>query len=253
MPPNRKGAFDAVDTLATLQVSQFVDRAKFQPLTAAPAQVESKESDDGAQPRQYEDPAKQAIIDRILLEERLREQFSADHIIRACQQQDVEEEKTDLHREATESDDYWAMTTPGDLSNDVRSKRTDASYWDWPTKTHREDKDDVIQTILEQERIRQLFSADHVVLKIKEEAAALQKKESPLPQNDTYWSWDAKVDPNDDDGQMDKDKIIQKILEAEVLRQQFSMVTLEKNLMPERKEQEVSSADLQNDEYWAGF
>ena len=44
-----------------------------------------------------------------------------------------------LQREATDSDDYWAMTTPKDLSSDVRSKRTDPSYWDWPTKTKDEE------------------------------------------------------------------------------------------------------------------
>jgi hypothetical protein len=248
MPPNRKGTFDAVDNLATLQVSQFVDQAKYQPLTT-PALTQSKTAPavvvEEVQQLQLQPDAKQATIDRILLEEKLREQFSADHMIHANQRQ--EEEKTEVHRETTDSDDYWAMTTPNDLSDEVRAKHTDSSYWDWQSKTKEETKDDMIQAILEEERIRQLFSVDHMVEKIQEEAAGLQKKKILLSQNDDYWSWDGKVAESANEVPVDKEKVIQK------LRQQFSVDVLEKKLMEERKDEEVSRADPQNDEYWAGF
>ena len=252
MPPNRKGAFGAVDNLETLQVSQFVDRGKFHPLTAAPVEATQAEPSQPVsipkQQQHHEDPAKQAIIDRILLEEGLREQFSADHVIANLQKAD---EKTDLHRQPTDSDDYWAMTTPKDLSSDVRSKQTDASYWDWPTKTKEEEKNDLIQAILEQERIRQIFSVDHIVKNMQQEAAAVQqKKESLRPQNDSYWAWDSKAE---DDVPVDKEETIRQILQDEKLRLQFSVETLENKLIQEKREDVVSRADPQNDDYWAGF
>lgn len=256
MPPNRKGAFDAVDSLATLNVSQFVDKSQFQPLTA-PAPITSNPSKGvTSAPKpvapKFQDPAQQALVDRIFLEERLREQLSADHIIRTEQHADV---KTDLHRENTDSDDYWAMTTPKDLSEVLHArKKTDASYWDWSAKEQK--KDDVIQAILEQERVRQLFSVDHMVLKIQEEAVTLQKKQEGLatPQNDSYWSWSVDVEPNDDDMQPDRVAIIQHILGSEKLRQQFSVAALEEKLTQEAKvSEEESHAVATNDDYWAGF
>lgn len=269
MAPNRKGAFDAVDSLATLNVSQFVDKSQFQPLTTAvtpacsnPTKVTSTPAPKPAEesiPR-FQDPADQALVDRILLEERLREQFSADHIVRTEQQRhdDAEEQQTDLHREDTNSDDYWAMTTePKDVSEIARARKTDASYWDWHENAKQQKKNDLIEAILEQERVRELFSVDHMVLKIQEEAASLQKKqEVALPQNDTYWSWSgAEVDLNDKDLQPDKEAIIQHILESEKLRQQFSAAALEEKLTQEAKvsEEDPSRAVAANDDYWAGF
>lgn len=256
MPPNRKGAFDAVDNLETLQVSQLVDRAKFQPLTTvstettSQAQAEVTPVETSTPQQHHDDLSKRAIIDRILLEERLREQFSADHVIRTTLKQ--AEEKTEIHRQVTDSDDYWAMTTPEDLSSDIRSNDKDPSYWDWPTKTKQEEKHDMIQAILEQERIRQLLSVDHIVMKMRQQAAALQQKQedSLRPQNDSYWAWDGKAE---DDAPVDKEEVIRQILAEEKLRQQFSAETLEKKLIQEHKEDMLSRADPKNDDYWAGF
>lgn len=255
-----------MDSLATLNVSHFVETSKFQPLTAAapPAASETKQANDvdavpsaaETETLQQQDPAKQAIIERILTEERLREQFSVDHIIRANLPNEAAEEKTDLHREETNADYYWAMTTPENLSTEIHSKRTEASYWDWPTKSKQQKQDDLIQAILEQERVRQLFTVDHLVLNLQKEAALQQKKESLVPQNDSYWEWDAKVDLNDDAMQPVKEQVIQHILEAEKLRQQFSVATLERKLVQEQKVSEadvVSHANPSNDDYWAGF
>ena len=65
MPPNRKGNFDAVDSLATLQVSQFVDRAKYQPLTAPRAetsQVSQTETVKVEAPRHHDDHARSQAL-----------------------------------------------------------------------------------------------------------------------------------------------------------------------------------------------
>lgn len=258
MPPNRK-VVDAVDTLATLNVSQFVD-AKYQPLIVpAPSLSQTKPNSKpdapiATVPLLQEDPVRKAIIDRIIVEERLREQFSADHLIAANR---CGEEKTEdvLHREhAEDADDYWDTATPDDVGM-IKARRTDPSYWDWRDESKKQDKDDLIQNILKQEKVRELLSIQHVEQKVQEEAAALSKaKQSLLPESDSYWEWNAQVDLNDNDMQPDKALVIQHILEAERLRLQFSVAAIEDKLKQGQKDAgQVSSTIAANDDYWAGF
>ncbi|CAB9510594.1 expressed unknown protein [Seminavis robusta] len=280
MPPNRKQV-SGVDTLATLNVSQFVETSKFQPLTAATsvsaAQVQVQQQHEGreapiiasatAPSFQHDDPIKKAIIDRILTEEHLRQQFSADHIIQSNLPR--EETKTDgaVHHQANDADDYWAEEQPQvsdlDAAFTVRSKHRDAAYWEWKTLGQQEEKDALVQRILEEERVRQLFTAEHIEQTIVKEASKLQQKgvtpEELVPQNDSYWNWStSNEDQKEDDVVLraqDKEGMIQEILEAEKIRQQFAVDSIEAKLIQEAKNHAASASQAVagNDDYWAGF
>ena len=210
MPPNRKGAFDAADSLAALNVSQFVQTSKFQPLTAQPPVASSQQQqqqpstkptisssykNDAVAPRvpSAAELANRAIVERILADDCLRIQFSPDHIIETLQQQQqqqqqshakaAEEEKVEIvHRDnatTSSADDYWDMPTPS--ASELLTSTTTTTTKGRPTS----------------------------------DAAA------------NYWDWPSMTP------QQQNDETIRQILQAEKHRQLFSVDHVEQNLRKE--------------------
>ena len=283
MPPNRKGDF-GVDSLATLNVSQFVETSKFQPLTV-PLQEQQQEQIENVtavatvatteQPVLCtEDLANKAILDRVLQEERLRIQFSADHIIESIQQQqqrkEEEKEETVVRREnANDVEGYWDMPAIPTTKTTVvraRNNKNANQYWEWPS-TPQQQKDATIRHILEAEKQRQLFSVEHLEQNLFKEAAALKEKgeqqQQQVPANDSYWQWEANnpaggsISSNDAMTANEKAALIESILVAEQTRQLLSVEHLEQNLTSPAaataKSQSAVVIGKVDDDYWAGF
>lgn len=308
MPPNRKGAFDTEQSLATLNVSQFVDTAKFQTLTAAPSVSSTqKPSSDGTTIRistndatepvavavatvptkvtpSADELANQAFLDRIVVLERLRALFSADHILEAIQQEQrrrPEEEEKEEAEVVHQSDgakaevDYWDMPTPTSTALEAPKvvhavHNQTANYWDWPStpKQHQSEiiRDETIRDILQEEKHRQLFMGEHIWANLQKAAAALNEKAADATpqqaQNDLYWQWDDGVDPNKnsvgsrDLSALEKASVIESIQADEEVRQLLSVGHIEANLKAadvSTPSATVSSATWSDDDYWAGF
>lgn len=234
---------------------------------------------------------KQVVIDRILQEEKIRQLLSVTHLEKSARQM-----KTMLltqsvmvrsnNNEEKVDDDYWFMPSEeSDLLHaavhqDVYAKQSQQalSYWDWPSHTQLEERDLMIQGILNDERCRQLFSMDHIEKNLTKQAAALMalasqaNPPSPLnPENDSYWGWNNPQSashvsdpdhpmrsywdwPNDIDTQKEQEKtrIIEAILQEERIRQVMSVEHLEAKLISHTQQQHHSIAahTAGADSYW---
>lgn len=293
MPPNRKGTFENVDNLATLNVAAFVTTSKYQPLTslqhehAAPSPFlvvgeEAKavegfnDNDDHQFPITTASHGHQTnLLNQIVEQERLRQQFTVDHVIETTLQNNYEVAEVPMQHAATTAKNdnninYWDEETPENQSelravHTVKSKHVDQDYWMWPERpSKQEEKEAVIRRILLEEKNRELLSVTTVEQQIRKEAFQLASVSSTKPkspsQNDAYWAWETPASvsaagSNDTLTPEEKNSVIQNILEAERIRQQLSAATIEEQLTREAKKlpTEQKTCIAANDDYWAHF
>jgi hypothetical protein len=179
---------------------------------------------------------KQDIIDSIVEEEKARKLLSIEHVEDNLQTNDNSKSQL-IYAEPTDND-YWC---DGNEDRATANKPTNMqSYWDWPTLTSQEENRKVIDSILEEDYVRQLLIVTHIAVNIIRQSAdvsAPKEKRSPSLQSDEYWDWSLPVEtgywqwPN---SPKDKKSFrIQQILEEEISRTQFSIQHLESNLLRE--------------------
>jgi hypothetical protein len=84
---------------------------------------------------------------------------------------------------ATLSSSVQEATAP----SDVKKAPDCDSYWNWPSKS---EKDLIIERILEEERIRQVLSVDHISQNLRQESETLRQKEESKTNDATgeYWA-----------------------------------------------------------------
>jgi len=144
------------------------------------------------------------------------------------------------------------------------------SYWDWPSVDEAEkEKQDIIDTILEEEQARQLVSADHLEKSLQANAVESTSQtiyaqttdadywydsnddcatvDKPTAPQQSYWDWQT-LSP-----QEEKQQAIDNIMDEERARQLFSIAHVVTNVI--RQSAEVSTthkhqASLQSDLYW---
>lgn len=273
MPPNRKGAFETVDHLATLNVESFV----YKPLTsqlghnASISQQEYQEEDARDEARvkievRTESP-KLTTLDSIVEEERIRQLLSSDHVVETIQKSHVPVQQQILQSDNV-GKNYWDEETPDNKSemrgvHTILTKNTvDEEYWAWTEPPSKQDK---IRKILQEEKNRHLLSSDHMVETIQKEAFHLVDVEPDYKseQNDAYWTWETpaiEVSDTPQQLQLEKDAIIHQILESEKIRQQFSVATIEEQL--KRNTMDLSSngpvvtnaeTKAESENYWYSF
>jgi hypothetical protein len=175
MAPNRKSNADVVDSLHVN--ASFLVQSKYVPLTASAQPEPEPSSDDGlvhaphsldaTHPAQSywnwpaQEETKEQLIARILEEERVRQLLSVSHVennlVIQAQQQRKTEENVEMVSAPETDDDYWKDYTPA-----TRTAQPQPSYWEWPTLTEEEQRQQLIQQILEEEACRQTFSVAHI-------------------------------------------------------------------------------------------
>jgi hypothetical protein len=206
MPPNRKTNVDVVEGVAGLNLAQQV---KFPPLTSVTQTKEvvpqQQPSDSGiiraAHTKDPSHPAnaywdwstntlsesKQQLIDQILKEEQVRQLLSTEHVEQTFQ--NVQPMETETERAIVVEEDYWfqppteAKEVPRDAHHPMQS------YWDWPTKTAAEQKQDWIDSIVEEERCRQLLSVEHVASNLVTAATSPGIAMGAGGADPSYWVW----------------------------------------------------------------
>mmetsp|Transcript_29282 Transcript_29282/g.44954 ORF Transcript_29282/g.44954 Transcript_29282/m.44954 type:complete len:316 (+) Transcript_29282:207-1154(+) len=276
-----------IDALSTLDVSSIVN-TKYLPLTHPQEEqqrIEEQEQEqqqqdnyvEGAHLKDESHPAnsywdwdeetseqnKEAVIERIVAEDKIRDVLSVDHMIqntiRSNLKADIEEQNEDV-KESAES--YWEMPAPSD-ENTTSSTFVQAqhardvshpknSYWDWPVMTEEDQKNAFLEQIVKEEEIRQLLSAQHmedtmVADTNNEDAEMIESNvnsdsywndtqqdecvQAPLHTYDdshphaTYWEWETLTE------QEKKQKLITQIIKGEKIRQMLSAAHLKENLL----------------------
>ena len=184
MPPNRKTNYDGV---AQALQGRFV--------AAAPKHHDNKSSP----PPQSE---RERTIASILEQDRIRQLLSSDHLqanlIKDSQRRTTQQSgKKKAPSSNDDSDEYWAM--PGVIVTTETSQGVNTgAVTEYPCSQpvlgtvqppEESEKRQIIQQILEAERVRQLFQADHVEKRLVEQAALLTTTASSLkPEHDAYWA-----------------------------------------------------------------
>jgi hypothetical protein len=220
MPPNRKGSTDLAEGITNLNVANFVTTAKYQPLTQP--QVNDVQAVQEIQGKAYYVPVvvsywdwptdanstKEAVVERILEEERIRQFFSVNHIesnlIAAAEiaAASLKEDTVAVTVSPKETDDYWYTPEEEHVVDDVApvaSQCVDTAsepatgaaaepplnYWDFPAFKAQER---VAQAVMEEERIRQMLSVNHIQERLMEQCSQNSEPAAPLEAtNDAYW------------------------------------------------------------------
>jgi hypothetical protein len=210
MPPNRKTNVDVVEGIAGLNLVQQV---KFPPLTS---EIQTKEvvpqqqptSDNGiiraAHTKDPSHPAnaywdwstnplsdsKQQLIDQILKEEQVRQLLSIEHVEQTVvQNAQPMETETETERAIVVEEDYWFQPPTEEKVVLIERNANLQSYWDWPTKTAAEQKQDWIDSIIEEERCRQLLSVEHVASNLVTVATSPGIVMGAGGADPSYWDW----------------------------------------------------------------
>jgi hypothetical protein len=219
MAPNRKSTADVVDSLQVNASSFVLQSSKYAPLTAQP-EPEPASDDAGlvnapysldvthpAQsywdwPAQQQDATKEqtTTIARILEEERVRQLLSVSHVEKnLIPAQVVKTEEEDVEMvSAPETDDdydYWYQPSEDYAPAPRTAAHAQPSYWDWPTLSEEEQRQQLIQQILEEDACRQTFSGAHIQenLMTKQQHAVPTTMGTPLTGavggHASYWDW----------------------------------------------------------------
>jgi hypothetical protein len=213
MPPNCKGSTDLADDITNLNVANFVTTAKYQPLTqpqmnAHTVQEIQGKTDDSVPVVSYWDwptnanSPKKLVVERILKEERTRQLFSANRIgsnlIAAAEKAASMEEDTVAVTDK-ETDDYWFTPEGEHAEEDITSQCVDTAsepatgaaaaeprqnYWDFPAFKAQER---VARAVMEKERIRQMFTVDHMQERLMEQCSQTTEPAPLEATTDAYW------------------------------------------------------------------
>jgi hypothetical protein len=297
MPPNRRSNVDVVNTVASISVSSL--QPKFLPLThpqeeeqrrqsiessrhkfpgSSDEEIHAGHTEDSPWDWQSEPESRQCVIDRIRHEEKIRQLLSVTHLEESAKQtRPRTQDGIRSNNKKIVDDDYWFMPPEERDGRVVYSTQSELSfYWDWPSHTKQEEKDLTIQSILMDERCRQLVSMDHIEKNLTKQAAIMAT--APLanphlnPENDAYWDWNNPQKasdvsdqdnrtvsywdwPNDVDAQeQEKTRIIQDVLQEERIRQSMSVEHLESKLVAHAQQHHslVAPTGLggASDSYW---
>mmetsp|Transcript_766 Transcript_766/g.1840 ORF Transcript_766/g.1840 Transcript_766/m.1840 type:complete len:242 (+) Transcript_766:121-846(+) len=161
---------------------------------------------DWAAESQSDEGKRARILDSILEMERIRQILSTkhteEHLIRThfapapsgADDVDASEEAVAADTSLPQNDDYWSWPSASDPP--ARRMSPADAYWfvppTQPTAAHVKGRQ-LLDRILEQERCRQVVSADHIVDQLKAESASgAPQQESSNGSNkdgDDYWSW----------------------------------------------------------------
>jgi hypothetical protein len=214
MPPNRKGSTDLAQGITNLNVASFVTTTKYQPLTQpqvnAPVveEIQGKSADSVPVVSYWDWPTdanspKETIVENILEEERIRQLFSvnriASNLIAAAEKSASLEEDTVAVVSTKETDDYWFTPEEEEhAEEDIASQCTDTAaepaidvaveppqnYWDFPAFKAQER---VAQAVMEEERIRQMLTANHIQERMMEQGSQITEPAHLEAANNTYW------------------------------------------------------------------
>jgi hypothetical protein len=214
MPPNRKGSTDLAQGITNLNVASFVTTTKYQPLTQpqvnAPVveEIQGKSADSVPVVSYWDWPTdanspKETIVENILEEERIRQLFSvnriASNLIAAAEKSASLEEDTVAVVSTKETDDYWFTPEEEEhAEEDIASQCTDTAaepaidvaveppqnYWDFPAFKAQER---VAQAVMEEERIRQMLTANHIQERMMEQGSQITDPAHLEAANNTYW------------------------------------------------------------------
>mmetsp|Transcript_32106 Transcript_32106/g.53056 ORF Transcript_32106/g.53056 Transcript_32106/m.53056 type:complete len:229 (+) Transcript_32106:319-1005(+) len=228
MPPNVKETVAVVDHLATLNKKDLVDpkHLAFAPLTAvdvlsashieanlvaesrrlqkqSAAEPQKSDHDDyWAEAHFGEKEAQQSVakeqlfqqrlaekkqlLNRIMYEEEIRQMLQIQHIEHLVRSQPLA--KYDTKPSSKESDDFWSWRNENEASGRQDPSHENHSYWEWPTLSREEEKQQLIQKILKDEEIREQLSISHVEEQLKS-AVLVEQTVTSSHHDDAYWSW----------------------------------------------------------------
>jgi hypothetical protein len=197
---------------------------------------------------------KAQIIDQIMQEEKARVLLSAARIEANLVQTNAEAKMDTISAESVD-EEYWYDGNDERVTMDRPA--TAQSYWDWPTRTPQEVKQAAIDDIMEDERVRQLLAATHIVENIVRHSANATVTSKPSPESMKYWDWSIPQDNGywnwPSTQEEEKKLIIQNILNEERSRQQFSIQHIEANMRREfdmqKPTQLMASAGAESS-YW---
>jgi hypothetical protein len=213
MPPNRKGSTDLAEGISNLNIASFVTTTKYQPLTQPQVNDQVVEEIQGKSdsvpavsywdwPAADANSPKEAVVENILEEERIRQLFSVNRIasnfIAAAEKAASLKEDTVAVVSPKETDDYWFTPEEDHTEEDIASQCADTTseqaigveaeppqnYWDFPAFKARER---VAQAVMEKERIRQMFTVNHIQERMMEQGSQTLESAHLEATNDTYW------------------------------------------------------------------
>mmetsp|Transcript_23339 Transcript_23339/g.48487 ORF Transcript_23339/g.48487 Transcript_23339/m.48487 type:complete len:211 (-) Transcript_23339:116-748(-) len=208
MPPNRKSNV-LLEDIPEIDVNQL--KLAVVPSTSTTAVAAPKA------PASYWDwdtPTNDALVQQIQEEENIRQLLSVSHLEdNLLQESQRLHEKSSLvpqqrqHQkplpedEEITSDDYWESPSPdramtmaipkpaapvAAAKNNNQEARASASYWNWPTS---QEKERLIQIVLEEERARRLTSGSFYETKLLQDAQQQEQESTPALKaaHDSYW------------------------------------------------------------------
>lgn len=287
MPPNRKKSqFQVIDPLVSINDVQSFPPLTSSTL----GKGEEKKSDDvplllstkyqHGKPNNENDTGVSSMVDsssvnkveergliirNILEDERIRQMFSVENIennlLLAPKNQKGSDEST---TNDNQNDDYW---DEGNTNNSLGRKRRTIleskhvrdgnhplhSYWDWQDRavlSRSEQKKQLVDRIIESERMRQLLSIEHVEKVLLASSKANDAVSFSEPAHDSYWHWETTNDDiNDNSAEETKEEIINRILKEEKDRQLLSSERIIENVILQNKEIEQQLVP-ENKGYW---
>lgn len=219
MPPNVKETASVIDSLATLNVSDLV-HSKFLPLTQQAeashvGHVTSKNvkiRDDTSSKDSRS--TKEQLIEDILKDEEHRQLFSIEHA-EANLVQDARRKlnSNNVSKPTTqeEADDYWDTPAPTEREamgqdvndfkeeaiNDNAAKVNGGLYCLWHLEQEERKRRDLIASIVEEERLRTMFSVNTIQYSLVVDAARREHSSCSgervavvHPETDSYWLWE---------------------------------------------------------------
>ena len=220
MPPNIKETTAVIDSLATLNVNDLV-HSKFLPLTQ---EVASEASRKGEDTHVADAPVgdtllplttKEQVIADILQDEASRQMFTIDHIESNMMQQAQNKSTASAVTSSQEEDEdnYWDMPAPSeeqtlaeeneakemkDATENVNGAKINGDlYCLWHILSDQRKRQDLIVSIVEDEKLREAFSVSHIEASLIADAkrrscdtCGADHTESIYHESDSYWMWE---------------------------------------------------------------
>jgi hypothetical protein len=216
MPPNVKENVSVVNSLATLSIADFVDPKAFAPLTQPIHFIEAnliqeserlestpvtkEEHDDywaesncdekdmkasvaKEQSIQNIVNAKKQLLERILIEEEIRQMLKIEHIEVLI----VSQVPKEYALSSGESNDYWTWRNDNEAHWRHDPYHPNQSYWVWPTLSREDETQQIITRILKDEELREKLSTRAIEERLRRTVVVEQHITSSA-NDDAYWS-----------------------------------------------------------------
>lgn len=196
MAPNIKERAVINDSLTILNVNDLI---KFSLLTSSeiPLETEPQESLSHAY-WEWPQDAKRIAIRNMMENEENRAMFSIHHVEANLIKEAQRLLELDVRVSHQDSHDYWDMPTNAIDIDDQRIEQIQDEYWEWPAiQKNTMEKEILTNRILQEERIRQILSIEHIEANLVKQAAELGLKDGKHDWNmvdkphskrsDSYW------------------------------------------------------------------